>query len=309
MQAILRGTRALSLAARSTSAAPTPSTSAVRALATLADPSPAAAAAARPAESKIRYIVPEPVEKKASPRYSAKSSRVKGRTASSARKALSETADGAPATTGEVKIFLPSVFMRLVRNTGEYEHDPFTATFRTDLRLTKPDISNYLKNVYGLSITSIRTMNYLSKMKRNPVGGGYSRAGGFKNYKKVLVTLTEPFWYPEERSREWCNEHFQRDQMEEMRDRKMLRLGDGQKYAVGAMRYRGAGKSRAEVERLAAIATGGGQVDGPSDGKAAQKLPTGLKKKRNVITSRAERLSEGHQRIEDEVSRLRESGW
>lgn len=200
--------------------------------------------------------------------------------------------------------------MRLVRNTGVHAKDPFTATFRTDLRLTKPDISNYLKNVYGLGITSIRTINYLSPLKRNPIGGGYSRTGGTKNYKKVLVGMTEPFWYPPERGREWCNEHFERDRMEEMRDRKMLKIGDGQKYGVQSTRYRGARKSRAEVERLAAIVkNGGGDLDAVDSLPSAQRRPAGLKKKTNVLRSREEKITEGRTRVEAEMERLREAGW
>lgn len=213
------------------------------------------------------------------------------------------------ATGGEVKIFLPSVFMRLVRNTGAYADDPYTATFRTDLRLTKPDISNYLKNVYNLSITSLRTMNYLSALKRNPIGGGYSRAGGTKNYKKVLVTLTEPFWYPEERGREWCNEHFERDRMEELRDRKMLKIGDGQKYGVSSPRYRGARKPKAEIERLAAIVKAGGAEVESGDGKSGMRRPGGLKMKKNVLRSREEKITEGRTKVEAEMERLRAVGW
>ncbi|GAA6022176.1 hypothetical protein JCM10207_003934 [Rhodosporidiobolus poonsookiae] len=252
------------------------------------------------------------------PRVSKNSSRVKGRTPPKPRKATSPTElnpDGAvgerlQATDGLVKVFLPSVFMRLVRNTGEHRDDPYTATFRTHLELTKPDISNYLKNVYGLHITSIRTINYLSKLKRSPIGGGMTRSGGTKNYKKVIVTMTEPFWYPEERSRGWLNEHFERDRMEEMRDRKMLKIGDGHKHMVGSQRYRGADKSRAERERLRAVSkAGGNDVDARPDEDSAQKRPIGLKKARNVIRSRAERISERQDVLEQEVERLREAGW
>lgn len=215
-----------------------------------------------------------------------------------------------PSAQGEIKIFLPSVFMRLVRNTGEYRDDPYTATFRTDLRLTKPDISNYLKNIYGLGITSLRTINYISKLKRNPIGGGYSRSGGTKNYKKVIVGLKEPFWYPEERSRDWCNEHFERDRMEEMRDRKMLKIGDGQKYGVSSPRYRGAHKSKADIERLAKIVNDGGVDTSKSDGTpSALKRPTGLRMKKNVLRSREERILEGKTRVEQEMERLRSEGW
>lgn len=267
-------------------------------------------------KSKNPYLVQAPVERPKVPRHSANSSRITGRREQvGPRKALSfvlQTDEGVVphATSGEVKIFLPSVFVRLVRNQGAHAGDPYTATFRTDLRLTKPDISNYLRNVYGLAITSLRTINYSSPLSRNPIGGGYGRGGGTKSYKKVLVTLTEPFWYPPERSREWCNEHFQREQMEEMRDRKMLKIGDGQKYGVASHRYRGAGKLRAEVERLKAIVVAGGTVgEVESDGTSALRRPSGRKQFKNVVRSRAEKISEAKTVVELEMDRLRSAGW
>ncbi|GAA5828116.1 hypothetical protein JCM11251_002596 [Rhodosporidiobolus azoricus] len=246
------------------------------------------------------------------------SSRLTGRTQRKPRKSTSPTELNAAgslgervhATQGKVNIFLPHVFMRLVRNTGEHRDDPYTATFRTHLELTKPDITNYLKNVYGLEVTSIRTMNYLSKLKRSPVGGGMTRSGGTKNYKKVLVTMTEPFWYPSERSRGWLNEHFERDRMEELRDRKMLKIGDGHKHGVGAQRYRGANKSRAELDRLREVSKkGGNDVEDKPGEDASRRSAAGLKKMKNVIRSRAEKLSERQDAVEQEMERLREAGW
>ncbi|TNY17191.1 hypothetical protein DMC30DRAFT_406548 [Rhodotorula diobovata] len=253
------------------------------------------------------------------PRYSADSSRTKGRTPRRVRKATSPTAlkaDGAlgeyeHATQGHVRVYLPSVFMRLVRNTGDHKDDPYTATFRTSLQLTKPDITNYLKNVYGLHVTSVRTMNYLSPLKRSPIGGGYTRSGGTKSYKKVIVTMTEPFWYPQERTRGWLNEHFERDRMDEMRDRKMLKIGDGHKYGVSSPRYRGARKPAAERERLRQVSKrGGNDVEAREVGEqVAQRRATGLRKKRNVLRSREERVVEQRSVIEQEMARLREAGW
>ncbi|KAM0755555.1 hypothetical protein T439DRAFT_6019 [Meredithblackwellia eburnea MCA 4105] len=257
-------------------------------------------------------------------RYSANSSRIKGRsTRTTPRKSLSHprtsehnqdevamTGQVQQSTTGHVKIYLPSVFIRLVRNTGQHAQDPFTATFRTDLRLTKPDIATYLRNIYGLAITSIRTVNYVSPLKRNPVGGGYSRSGGVKNYKKVVVTMDEPFWYPEERGREWCNEHFQREIIEEHRDRKMLRIGDGQKYGVGSWRYRGAQKSKDEVARLKRLAQGAEDTEKEvSDGRSALRKPSGRKMRKNVLRSRAEKADERKSVVLSEVEKLREGGW
>lgn len=271
-----------------------------------------------------KFVVPSPNpldSTRITPRYSANSSRTKGRTPRTPSKALSITnlLDPSPktlkenqyeqSTIGQIKIYLPSVFFRLVRNTGLHEKDPYTATFRTDLRLTKPDISNYLKNIYGLNITSLRTINYMSALKRNPIGGGYSRAGTFKNYKKVLITMTEPFWYPEERNREWCNDHFQRDKMEELKDRKMLKVGDGQKYGVGAYRYRGAGKSAVEVARLAKASLIG--TEGPVEGgsNSAQRLRSGLKRHGNVLRSKEEKLGAKKDKITAKMDELRQAGW
>lgn len=246
------------------------------------------------------------------PRYSKHSSRVKGRTPAKPPKAVAPGIEGA--THGDVRVYLPSVFMRLVRNTQQYKDDPYTATFRTSLQLTKPDIANYLKNVYGLEITSIRTLNYLSALKRNPIGGGKSRSGGTKNYKKVLVTMRDPFWFPAERTRAWLNEHFERDRTEEMRDRKMLKIGDGNKYKVGSFRYRGARFSARRAE-LRAAATGEGgaaatELDTPVVGDVvADKRATGLKRKRNVMRSREERVVEQRSMLEREMDRLRAAGW
>ncbi|KAM0793173.1 hypothetical protein ACM66B_000646 [Microbotryomycetes sp. NB124-2] len=323
MQA-LRKTAVAALSRPACVACATPSTSA-RALATVADVPYGATPTASPVKARAkaavnRFVVPAPPSepRPKAPRYSKNSSRVKGRSANRPRKMLNPTeldpagvaGQPLPSSQGDIKIYLPSVFMRLVRNTDKYKNDPYTATFRTDLRLSKPDISNYLKNVYGLDVTSLRTMNYLSKLKRNNIGGGFTRSTGTKNYKKVLVGLKEPFWYPEERSREWCNEHFERDRMEELRDRKMLKIGDGRKHGVSAQRYRGAHKSKAEVERLAKISEQGGADLTKTDGAPSDlKRPMGLRMRKNVIRSRAERKLDYQTKVEQEMERLRLDGW
>jgi ribosomal protein L23 len=257
-----------------------------------------------------KFIVSTPSTISSADKISIHSSKIKGRGPQKPRKALN---DDQTALAGEVKIFLPSVFMRLVRNSGAHAGDPYTATFRTDLRLNKPDISNYLKNVYGLSITSLRTINYLSAVRRNPIGGGYSRKGATKNYKKVMVTMEQPFWYPTERSREWCNEHFERDRMEEMRDRKMLKIGDGQKYGVSSPRYRGASKPREQIERLAELVNQGGlskdAVALAGDGNSVQRRPAGLKMKKNVLRSREERVRETKSSLDIRIEQLKADGW
>ena len=99
--------------------------------------------------------------------------------------------------------------------------------------------------------------------------------------------------------------------MEEMRDRKMLKIGDGQKYGVGAQRYRGAHKSKAEKERLRAVNKDGGHnVDAKVEGdQAGMRRPTGLKKRKNVMRSREEAVSDKREALEREMEKLKQAGW
>ncbi|BGP59051.1 hypothetical protein NBRC10512v2_000342 [Rhodotorula toruloides] len=242
-----------------------------------------------------------------SPRYSRHSSRIRGRGPQRAPRYIEQ------ATKDEalVDLYLPSVFVRLVRNTEEYADDPFTATFphQARLQLTKPDIVNYLRNIYGLEVTSVRTMNYLGPLKRS-AGGGTVRDSK-KTYKKVLVTLKEPFWYPEEPTRGWLNEHFERDRMEELRDRKMLELGGEKGWGRQSHRYRGADKPRVEQERARLVSVNGGhdvEYREPGD-NVSERKPTGLKRRKNVRRAMGEKLDAKADTIDEQVERLRQQGW
>ncbi|BGO99223.1 hypothetical protein NBRC10513v2_000327 [Rhodotorula toruloides] len=240
-----------------------------------------------------------------SPRYSRHSSRIRGRGPQRAPRYIEQ------ATRDEalVDLYLPSVFVRLVRNTEEYADDPFTATFRTSLQLTKPDIVNYLRNIYGLEVTSVRTMNYLGPLKRSPRGGTVRDSK--KTYKKVLVTLKEPFWYPEEPTRGWLNEHFERDRMEELRDRKMLELGGEKGWGRQSHRYRGADKPKVEQERARLVSVNGGhdvEYREPGD-NVSERKPTGLKRRKNVRRAMGEKLDAKIETIDEQVERLRQQGW
>ncbi|BGP21435.1 hypothetical protein JCM10295v2_000310 [Rhodotorula toruloides] len=262
-----------------------------------------------PLPSNPAIVIPRPSQlnkpAEPAPRYSRHSSRIRGRGVQRRPKYIEEkTRDDA-----QVDLYLPSVFIRLVRNTEEYADDPFTATFRTSLQLTKPDVVDYLRNIYGLEVTSIRTMNYLGPLKR-AAGGGTVRESQ-KTYKKVLVTLKEPFWYPEEPTRGWLNEHFERDRMEELRDRKMLELGGEKGWGRQSHRYRGADKPMEEQERarLASI-NGGHDVDYREPGdNVSERKPTGLKRRKNVKRAMGEKLDAKINTIEEQVERLRQSGW
>lgn len=117
-------------------------------------------------------------------------------------------------TQGRNPVFLPNVTLTMVRPPRHELHNPYLAFFHCDLRLTKIDIFNYLRQIYGLQgITSIRTAIY-----RGPYRTASSRSAmGFwvrkkrlasRTFKKVFVGLSQPFFYPPPRSASWLNEEY-----------------------------------------------------------------------------------------------------
>jgi large subunit ribosomal protein L23 len=54
-------------------------------------------------------------------------------------------------------------------------------------KITQVEIKSFLERVHGLSVESVRTLNYEGKKKRSKQG--YYRR---PDYKKVYVTLKEP---------------------------------------------------------------------------------------------------------------------
>jgi large subunit ribosomal protein L23 len=93
------------------------------------------------------------------------------------------------------KIYLPNVIFRMVRNftpPGK-PYNPYEATFRVPQSITKTDVRSYLAAVYGVKTTYIRTDNYLSPYKRTVTGWVKKR----KVYKRAVVGLEDPFYYPQ----------------------------------------------------------------------------------------------------------------
>ncbi|KAL0570042.1 hypothetical protein V5O48_011913 [Marasmius crinis-equi] len=94
-------------------------------------------------------------------------------------------------------VYLPNVIFRLVRNhTPEgQDYNPYEATFRVPLSITKNDIRSYLLAAYGVKTTYIRTdiyygKDHYSKLRPNP--DKWQR----KAYKRAVVGLVDPFYYP-----------------------------------------------------------------------------------------------------------------
>lgn len=93
------------------------------------------------------------------------------------------------------KVYLPNIVFRLVRNQTQpgQPYNPYEATFRIPQSVTKTDIRSLLLAVYGVKTTYIRTDNYISAWHRTL--SGYERKP-HKTYKRAVVGLVEPFYYP-----------------------------------------------------------------------------------------------------------------
>ena len=130
------------------------------------------------------------------------------------------------------KVFLPNVIFKMVRNhtPAGQPYNPYEATFRVPLSVTKTDIRSYLLAVYGVQTTYIRTDNYQSPLIKR--FGRPATTSSDRTYKRAVVGLVEPFYYPlaeedmggEERAarRKWMEERLLVGKQE--RDRKMYYL-------------------------------------------------------------------------------------
>jgi large subunit ribosomal protein L23 len=96
------------------------------------------------------------------------------------------------------KVYLPNIIFRLVPNFTQpgKAYNPYEATFRIPQSVTKTDVRAYLAAVYGVQTTYIRTDNYFAPVRR-AWNGAWVRAGrSYRTYKRAVVGLVEPFYYP-----------------------------------------------------------------------------------------------------------------
>ncbi|KAJ7091318.1 mitochondrial ribosomal protein L23 [Mycena belliarum] len=97
------------------------------------------------------------------------------------------------------KIYLPNVVFRLMRNytpPGQ-PYNPWEATFRVPKSITKTDIRSYLMAAYGVQTTYIRTDNYRAELsRRRPGFSTNDKRPSIASYKRAVVGLVEPFYYP-----------------------------------------------------------------------------------------------------------------
>ncbi|GAB1518353.1 hypothetical protein RhiTH_001412 [Rhizoctonia solani] len=202
--------------------------------------------------------------------------------------------DGEGATVEEARvvghrIYLPNIIFRLVRNhtpPGQ-PYNPYEATFRVPQSLTKLDIRGYLLSMYGVRTTYIRTDNRIPDIGRNNSTYSKGRWNSEDRYKRAVVGLEEPFYFPharedmsvaqrEERDK-LLNSRFQIDQVKLMREEYRSRLfrPTGFRNAKGNQTLRGKIVRKVMEQKLAregAVATA--VKDMLSDTDVAGRLPT-----------------------------------
>ena len=95
------------------------------------------------------------------------------------------------------KVYLPNIIFRIVPNftpPGK-PYNPYEATFRIPKSVTKTDVRAYLAAVYGVQTTYIRTDNYVAPLRR-AWNMALERGKSYRTYKRAVVGLVEPFYYP-----------------------------------------------------------------------------------------------------------------
>ncbi|KAI9440474.1 mitochondrial ribosomal protein L23 [Lactarius indigo] len=83
------------------------------------------------------------------------------------------------------KVYLPNIIFRLVPN--------FYTPGKTSV--TKTDVRAYLAAMYGVQTTYIRTDNYVAPLRRT-WNTAWVRGKSYRTYKRAVVGLIEPFYYP-----------------------------------------------------------------------------------------------------------------
>ncbi|ORY81337.1 hypothetical protein BCR37DRAFT_380145 [Protomyces lactucae-debilis] len=149
----------------------------------------------------------------------------------------------APFKLGSKKVYLPSTIFTLVRGSGRLPANQ--AMFHVPLKVNKFDVRDYLFNLYGLVTTSVKTMIQQSPLQR---GTNKQRARGLHfmkplqmtrpaSSKRVIVTMEQPFTYPEayasaESLKPWNVEMSERMRQRAMSGRRGLTRGKMTRFQV-----------------------------------------------------------------------------
>jgi ribosomal protein L23 len=118
------------------------------------------------------------------------------------------------------RIYLPNIVFRMIPNATGFirpkqdrkanvhanqrnkplameQYNPYIATFRVPAALNKMDIKGYLKAVYNLDTTFVATaIMHKTRYKADNGRGRWMNGKSKDNYKRAVVGLTKPFYYP-----------------------------------------------------------------------------------------------------------------
>ncbi|RPD64090.1 hypothetical protein L226DRAFT_533401 [Lentinus tigrinus ALCF2SS1-7] len=181
-------------------------------------------------------------------RLDAKRSRVRG-----VREVVQDDGEKEMQVVGQ-KVYLPNVIFKMVRNHTPFgqAYNPYEATFRVPQSVTKTDIRSYLLAVYGVQTTYIRTDNYQSPLRKGR--GRPASALPDRTYKRAVVGLVEPFYYPQAEEdmstkdraerRKWLQERLLVGRAQQNMQEYFLRVtrsldGKGWKWRTGTTASRG----------------------------------------------------------------------
>ncbi|TPX31401.1 hypothetical protein SmJEL517_g05245 [Synchytrium microbalum] len=93
------------------------------------------------------------------------------------------------------KLFFPNIVFRLVRSTLP----PHQALFRIPRQVNKLDVKAYLKAIYDVEVTDVRTANYNSKMTTDIKNSSLNKRAAMVRtpaYKRAIVTMKQDFVFP-----------------------------------------------------------------------------------------------------------------
>ncbi|KAF8556456.1 hypothetical protein OG21DRAFT_1476012 [Imleria badia] len=194
------------------------------------------------------------------------------------------------------KIYLPNLIFKMVRNhtLAGKPYNPYEATFRIPPSVTKTDVRSYLATVYGVKSTYIRTANYIAPLRRTKLG--MRPVGSHRTYKRAVVGLVDPFYYPldmedmgtlERKKREkWLEERFALKLVTRMRRHELIRMSQ-----AGSKTWRFTGHVRRD-KILQSI---------------ARRRALDARDLQHVETELAERRAAGHAILRDKGAKRRSS--
>lgn len=90
------------------------------------------------------------------------------------------------------KLYFPNIIFRLIRSNLP----PHQALFRIPRNVNKLDVKAYLKSIYDVDVTDVRTANYLSKQHTEWKNRKQQITVKIPAYKRAIVTMKKDFSFP-----------------------------------------------------------------------------------------------------------------